>query len=74
MDDYKALMEAQEQWEQSVEQLNEVLNWVLLPLLGSTWDASWPGACGGPLLAGEGRPWPLYIHLHRHPISFQLSA
>ncbi|OXB40699.1 hypothetical protein B1J92_M11473g [Nakaseomyces glabratus] len=34
MDDYKALMEAQEQWEQSVEQLNEVLNWVLLPLLG----------------------------------------
>lgn len=28
------LLSAQQQWEESLEQLNKVLNWVLLPLVG----------------------------------------
>lgn len=28
------LLSAQQQWEESLEQLNKVLNWVLLPLIG----------------------------------------
>lgn len=28
------LLEAQQHWEESLEQLNKVLNWVLLPLVG----------------------------------------
>ncbi|SCU90260.1 LADA_0F02850g1_1 [Lachancea dasiensis] len=31
--DYE-LLTAQQQWEESLEQLSQVLNWVLLPLLG----------------------------------------
>ncbi|SCW04228.1 LAFE_0H08900g1_1 [Lachancea fermentati] len=34
-DDYESqLLSAQQQWEESIEQLNQVLNWVLLPLIG----------------------------------------
>lgn len=28
------LLDAQQQWEESLQQLNKVLNWVLLPLIG----------------------------------------
>lgn len=33
-EEYKMLLDAQEQWEQSLEQLNQVVNWIVLPLLG----------------------------------------
>ncbi|SCU86154.1 LANO_0C06920g1_1 [Lachancea nothofagi CBS 11611] len=34
-DDYESqLLSAQQQWEESLEQLSQVLNWVLLPLIG----------------------------------------
>lgn len=33
-EEYKMLLDAQEQWEQSLQQLNQVLNWIMLPLLG----------------------------------------
>lgn len=36
MDDYyeMQLLDAQKQWEESLDQLNKVLNWILLPLIG----------------------------------------
>ncbi|GAV53782.1 hypothetical protein ZYGR_0AK02840 [Zygosaccharomyces rouxii] len=36
MDDYyeTQLLDAQKQWEESLDQLNKVLNWILLPLVG----------------------------------------
>lgn len=36
MDDYyeAQLLDAQQQWEESLDQLNKVLNWILLPLVG----------------------------------------
>lgn len=36
LDDYfdARLLDAQQQWEESLEQLNKVLNWILLPLIG----------------------------------------
>ncbi|AQZ12170.1 MIM2 (YLR099W-A) [Zygosaccharomyces parabailii] len=36
LDDYfdAQLLDAQRQWEESLEQLNKVLNWILLPLVG----------------------------------------
>ncbi|CAR27788.1 hypothetical protein ZYGR_0N02740 [Zygosaccharomyces rouxii] len=36
MDDYYEgqLLDAQKQWEESLDQLNKVLNWILLPLVG----------------------------------------
>lgn len=34
-EDYEAqLISAQQQWEESLEQLSQVLNWILLPLVG----------------------------------------
>ncbi|CCC68600.1 hypothetical protein NCAS_0B05160 [Naumovozyma castellii] len=34
LDYNSALIEAQQQWDESLEQLNKVLNWILLPMIG----------------------------------------
>lgn len=33
-DDYEALINAQQQWDESLQQLSKVLNWIILPLAG----------------------------------------